>query len=975
MRPDRAEARPFLRRLRPLVLSGAILCAALAAAAPAQEVPGYSRRHWSLAVGAPPDIRAIARTPDGFLWLGSGAGLYRFDGLTFEHVEPEDFDDFRSRQVTALAAAKDGSLWVGYAFGGIAHLQGGKLRGANPEKKPRGRVTDIAAAPDGSLWVSVWSGFGSQLRHLVNGRWDVIDVDGPLQRMHLARDGAVWIASYPHILRLAPGGRTLTVVPGPVNLGPAFREDRAGKLWFYSSDGLQRLTPAGSTSAGIKFGPMIGGSEGSRELLFDEDGLLWLSGDGAGLETVPGDALRMDRARTYPIRVSTLLGDREGIVWAGAADGLHRFVRSFVVRYEAIRGVRTGFATGPDGSLYVGADEGLFRITDGEAQLVLRSDLVNDVCTVPGKGAYVFTTQNEYMVRGSTATRVIGPREQFHEVGSGCTANAQGQLWQTVSGVGVYRLSGARWIKDDSLPPVTNFVATAPDTFVVSQPLRLVARVHDGKTTPIWKEGAGGVGFVRMLRQMDGETWIGGEAGLARYDGRTVRQLSARTYPWLAGVMGIVRQGAYYWLISSGGIVRVKVADFDRAFAKPGIAFPLTRFDENGGIRARTEAYVANDVAVDGQGRLWFVTGTGIVQVDPSRIGPSRRDMPVRITGVEVDGHAYSPNDARLPAGTTRVSLSYVGLALANAEGNRYRYRLDGLDENWIEAGGRRRVDYAGLGPGTYRFRVTAATADGPWAKRGAELAFVIAPYFWQTAWFRLAVLAAVVLAGAAIFRWRVRLALQALADRIEERVAERERIARDLHDTLLQGFQGLMLRFQTVLHLTSPGSPARDAIEEALERADDVLLHGRERVRGLREDAEPKSIAEVLRARAGRVIGDALAWEITVNGSEQLVGAPVAEELELAVGEAMANAVKHSGAAKVRVEIHHHRDRLAIRIVDDGIGLPDEVRAAGGRAGHFGLAGMRERIERLGGSFGIANAAGHGTSIRLSVPAKVAYR
>jgi ligand-binding sensor domain-containing protein len=252
--------------------------------------------------------------------VGSGAGLYRFDGLAFEHVEPEDFDNFRSRQVTALAVAKDGSLWVGYAFGGIAHLQDGRLRGANLGKKPRGRVTDIAAAPDGSVWVSAWSGFGSQLRHLVNGRWDVIDVDGPLQRMYLSRDGAVWIASYPNIHRLAPGSRTLTVVPGPVNLGPAFREDRKGTLWFYSSDGLLRLTPKGSSPARVKFGPMIGGSEGNRDLLFDADDLLWLSGDGAGLETVPGNDLRMDNAHTYPIRVSTLMRDREGIIWAGATD-------------------------------------------------------------------------------------------------------------------------------------------------------------------------------------------------------------------------------------------------------------------------------------------------------------------------------------------------------------------------------------------------------------------------------------------------------------------------------------------------------------------------------------------------------------------------------------------------------------------------------------------------------------------------------
>jgi signal transduction histidine kinase/ligand-binding sensor domain-containing protein len=965
----------------------AVLAAAIAVpgaqASPATEIPGYASRHWSLADGAPPDIRAVARTRDGFLWLGSGDGLYRFDGLNFKRIDPEDFDNFRARQITALAAAPDGSLWVGYAFGGIAHLKDGRLRGANPEK-PRGRVTDIIAAPDGSIWVAAWSGFGSQMRHLVNGRWDVIDVDGPLVRLFRQSNGTLWIASNPELRRLRPGSRTFEVVPGLMNLGSAFREDRAGTMWFFSSDGLQRLGPRGFVPTGVAFGEPLGGGDGIRNLLFDDDNLLWIAGNASGLATVPGSDLSMSRAETYPVQVSTLLRDAEGTIWAGAPDGLHRFVRTPVVRYTEIKGVRTGIATGPDGSLYIGGDEGLYRIVDGKAKLILRSSLLAEVCSVTGVGAYVLTYRNEYLVRGSTVTRIIGPLERERQFGQACASDPQGHLWESVSASGMFRLEGTRWIKDESMPPATTFVATGPKTFIVNQPLRLLARVHDGRTTPLWPgdDEAGsknGVGFVRMLKQMDGKTWIGGEAGLARYDasygGGRVQQLSAQTYPWLAGVMGIVRVAGHYWLISAGGITRVAARDLDAAFARPGMAIPRARYGQNGVIRARTEPYSANDAAVDAQGRLWFVTGTGVVQVDPARIPAQQPDMPVHVSGPEVDGHAYPLTGARLPAGTTRVSLSYVGLSLADAEGNRYRYRLDGVDEGWVDAESRRRVDYAGLGPGTYRFHVTAATADGAWSKREAEVSFVIAPYFWQTLWFRLAVLAGVALGIYALFRWRIRLAVKAQRDRIEERVAERERIAQDLHDTLLQGFQGLMLRFQTVLHLTTPGTPAHVAIEEALERADDVLLHGRERVRGLREDAEPKCIADTLHACAERVVGDVLAWEIRVDGPAQLVGAPVAEEIELAVGEALANAVKHARATIVKVEIHHSRDRLSLRVFDDGVGLPEDIHAAGGREGHFGLTGMRERIERLGGSFAIANAAGKGTSIRMTLPAKIAYR
>jgi len=961
-----------------LAVFGTTAAIPVAPASPATEIPGYASRHCSLADGAPPDIRAIARTRDGFLWLGSGDGLYRFDGLNFKRIDPEDFDNFRARQVTALAAASDGSLWVGYAFGGIAHFKDGKLRGANPEK-PRGRVTDMIAAPDGSLWVAAWSGFGSQMRHLVNGRWDIIDVDGPLVRMFRQSNGTMWIASNPELRRLPAGSRKFEVVPGLMNLGSAFREDRHGTMWFFSSDGLQRFGPRGFEPTGIAFGEPLGGGDGIRNLLFDDDNLLWIAGNASGLATVPGGELSMRRAETYPVQISTLLRDAEGTIWGGAPDGLHRFVRTPVVHYTAIKGVRTGIATGPDGSLYIGGDEGLYRIVDGKAQLILRSSLLSEVCSVSGVGAYVLTYKNEYLVRGSIPTRIIGPLEHERQFGQACASDPQGQLWESVSASGMFRLEGKRWIKDESLPAATTFIVPGPNTFIVNQPLRLLARVQHGKTAPIWPTGngesKGGVGFVRMLKQMDGETWIGGEAGFARYDGHRVQQLSAQTYPWLAGVMGIVRVSGHYWLISAGGITRIAKSDLDAAFARPGIPIPRARYGQNGVIRARTEPYSANDAAVDAQGRLWFVTNAGVVQVDPARIAAPRPDMPIRLTGLEVDGRPYPLTGARLPAGTTRVSLSYVGLSLADAEGNRYRYKLDGIDEGWVDAESRRRVDYAGLGPGTYRFHVTAATADGPWSKRDAEVTFVIAPRFWQTLWFRLAVLAGAMLGVYALFRWRIRLAMQALRDRVEERVAERERIAQDLHDTLLQGFQGLMLRFQTVLHLTTPGTPAHTAIEEALERADDVLLYGRERVRGLREDAEPKSIAETLRDCAGRVVGDALAWEIREDGAEKLVGAPVAEEIELAVGEALANAVKHARATIVKVEIHHSRDRLSIRVFDDGIGLPRDVRAAGGREGHFGLTGMRERMDRLGGSFAIANAAGQGTSIRLTLPGKIAYR
>jgi signal transduction histidine kinase len=324
--------------------------------------------------------------------------------------------------------------------------------------------------------------------------------------------------------------------------------------------------------------------------------------------------------------------------------------------------------------------------------------------------------------------------------------------------------------------------------------------------------------------------------------------------------------------------------------------------------------------------------------------------------------------------GTERVEIAYTALSLTDAKANRYRYRLLGADSGWVDGGGAREALYTNLGPGTYHFQVIASNNDGVWNRQGATLTFVIAPRFYQTRWFLAGCLAAAAALLWLLYRWRLRTIALRTRGQFEARLAERERIARELHDTLMQGFQGVVLRFQSVANVLTPGTQAHAAMESALERADDVLVEGRDRIRELRRDVEPLNLVATLKTTVEHLAPPSLQWSIAQAGQERTVCAPVADEINRIVAEAVANVVRHAGAETLDINLRFGTDRLVVIVEDDGRGIPQGIRDAGRRAGHFGLVGMRERAAQLAGTLEIGERSPTGTLIKLSVPARVAY-
>ncbi len=954
----------------------------------ARSIDQFRHTRWTLGDGAPGNIRAIVQGRDGFLWLGTSTGLYRFDGIRFERLQPEDDDPVRSLQVTALLAARNGDIWVGYDFGGIGLLHAGRLRSANPWP-PRGGVESLTEGRDGAVWVVADSKGKMLLSRFLNGRWTKFGPaqgvpEGPIGSLLAASDGTVYVASPLGVLRLKPGDARFEGLAAKAGAFSALAADTSGRIWLADETGLRPLDGRHPT---IPLTP-IDTPGLQRHMIFDRDGMLWIAAQNDGLVRYatggPGAGkpalFSAAQGLTAPIALS-VLEDREGNIWVGTESGLDRFSPSNVVQPKQIEGLVTGFVADPkSGQVFFAGLSGVYRAHRAaeQPQLIFRQSAIGVLCgdarqllVISLKGTYLLTLGTDGAVEKTA--EIAGPLSVT------CALDDAGTFWTGMDRV--YRLEGTH------LVPATGPAAAQSGTVTLLRPdgaggliaarsLQGFQRIRGASASILWRTQQGSIGAINTLVRAGSALLLGGQKGLARYDGRRLASLSQRSYPFLAGITGIHQtDDGWTWLIGALGIVRVPTRELDAAFLHPGAPLDAQRFGYEDGYRARSTFLKTHDIAEDGSGRLWFATNRGLAWIDRDRIGLNRLAPNVVILALTSGDIRRTPADGviHLPVGTNRVQIDYTALSLTDAAANRYRYRLEGADRSWIEAGHERQALYTNLGPGSYRFQVVASNNDGVWNRQGAVMTFVIAPAFYQTGWFFASCLLAAAVLLWLLYRWRLKTIANRTRHRLEAQMAERERIARELHDTLLQGFQGLMLRFQSVVEELPAGNGARDSLENALERADDVLLEGRERVRALREDIEPVALPKLFASLAQPIVHGSIRWRILEEGESCLVCAPVADDMARIVGEAVSNAVRHAQAQELEIGIRYTSEKLVVSIIDDGVGIPRPIREAGRRDGHYGLIGMRERANRLGATLEFLSRKPKGTEVKLSVPARVA--
>lgn len=964
---------------------------------PGREIRQLHHTRWTVEDGAPPDIWAIAQAIDGYLWLGTGAGLYRFDGVRFERFVPAAGERMPSSNITALFASPAGDLWIGYVSGHVSRLRGGRLTTFDV-RLPGAMVWQITGDRAGVVWAVLNGAQHGGVVRFDSARPVIIDArfglpPGGATAVLAARDGTVWVNAGGRLFAKRPGARRFA----PTGVRPrsvsSVSEDRTGGVWVSNGkEGRPRLIAGGRDlgRAPPVHPPPAPEAEIGR-MIIDRDGALWgtyLVGGvfrlaHAAAECRPerfslGDGLSSDIARP-------VLEDREGNIWVGSNLGLDRFRATNVAVATGIPPTsRQGYyvAPGSGGSVYVAMGERLY-VVDPAGMARRMPDL-------PTAATFLYADRRRTVWIGLKRglARLDGGRVRPEPLPAAAMGSSIAWMQDTrgrpciaVLRAGIFCNAGEGW-RPNRLGLSTS--PASPWQMLTDRLGRVwlnyegeLAMVENGRMRRFNPGDGLTVGKIGVIADGSAGVLVGGDFGLARYDGHGFVTLDAARHPVLGRLAGVVTTAAGdIWLNGINGVVRMAPDDLRTAFARPAQPLRYTLYDMKDGLPGVAQQDSDTPTAVEaGDGRLWFVTSHGMAWLDPHRIARNPVPPPVLIRSVTADGveHAFQ-RSLNLPAGTSHLQVDFTALSLSVPERVRFRYRLSGVDEGWIDAGPRRQAFYTNLGPGSYRFLVVAANNDGVWNRTGASMSVTIAPTFIQGAWFKLLVAACVLAAGYLVYSLRVRQITDGVRGRLEERLRERERIARELHDTLLQGFQGLVFRFQAAIERMPPG-PVREAVERALDQADDVLAEGRRRVLDLRTGRTDADISDLLAHSAERFLaGSSAAFRVIVEGRARKLHRLVQEELCRIAEEALSNAAQHARAGNIEVGVAYRVNALVLVVRDNGCGMAPNAAAEAGRAGHFGITGMRERAEKIGATLVIASHRGAGTEVALTLPAALAF-
>ena len=488
-----------------------------------------------------------------------------------------------------------------------------------------------------------------------------------------------------------------------------------------------------------------------------------------------------------------------------------------------------------------------------------------------------------------------------------------------------------------------------------------------------------------IYEDKSGAIWTAGEGGVSRLEnGKFVTFTAANNLPAELAYGIIEDEAGCFWIVYNSGIYQIDRHEFEMAAKAPDYKIQYRKYDSADGLRSSPVRICYPLTAKSSDGKLWFVAGEGVAGVDPQNIPLNNLPPPVLVEEVITDKGVFSPARAvNLPALTKDLRIDYAALSFTAPERVRFRYKLEGYDRDWIEAEARRQAFYTNLAPGNYRFRVLAANSDGIWNEAGATLDFTIEPSFYQTLWFQilsfLAALLLLLVVFRLVYRWRLAQATERLNAGFEERLAERTRIAQELHDTLLQGFLGVTMRLQGVSNLlpAEPGK-AKENLDAVMNQVDAVVEEGRNAVRGIRSSTVMQNDLGQAFALAGEESSTnyPAAFSLTIEGEIRDLHPLVRDEIYRIGREGLTNAFRHSEARKIEAVLIYARNEFRLSIADDGIGL-DESKIGGeiGGDSHFGLLGMRERADRIGGKLSVLSRAGAGTVIELAIPGRVAYR
>ncbi|SHH09638.1 sensor histidine kinase [Massilia sp. CF038] len=941
----------------------------------------YSHTAWGPQHGAPNDVLNFAQSNDGWLWIASPNGLFRFDGVRFERMDSVQGQPLHSTNVMGLLASTDGSLWVGHRFGGISHFKNGQVHLHKPgDGLPAGDVYSIVPGPDGALWAATTQGLG----HLGPGADRFTTVapatglpSGGIYKVMFDRAGRQWVATLTGVFHRAPGEQQYHRA-WPQHRMVALAQAPDGTVWGADETRmhyrLREMAPPDNARAEAV--------AGGADLHIDRAGTMWvLKLDAVERRTAPYLALPRSEAASQQVGQNTGISgplpqawyqDREGNIWVGTSSGIDR-LRPNRVHTLPVKDVldHPGVIADAGDGVLVGDIQGVLRSAGSEGT---RKEVGRITLTAGYRapdGAIWIGDLNARWLRQPDGSwqRYPHPARLHGYATHAMLQNRDGSMWVAMQTFGLFRVEGTEWQANGNLQGMPAsaaraLAAGASGQVWVGHRDGLISRI-DGKRIRIFGPADGiNIGPVQILFADGARIWAGGEQGVRCFDNGRWLAVNAP----LRGIAGMARTAdGELWLHGSEGITRITAAEVARLLREPDAPVAYERFDALDGLRGSAEQIRPLPTLTQAlDGRLWFASASHVASMDPRHIPRNPLPPPVEILALHANGKTLAGPALKLPTGTSQLQFDYTALSLSMPERVRFRYRLHGVDSDWREAGQRREAYYTNLAPGSYRFEVTAANEDGLWNTAGARMTVTIPPRFVQTGWF-IALLAG--LAAAALY-WLYRLRVQRLTRRMDDlmhaRLAERARIARGLHDTLLQSVQGLIMFFNQQSRRQRQDAEERRKIDQTLELADQLMHESRDYIADLRAVGTPQELGAALQDYGQVMLQERLA--VSIVGRPHALTALVRDELNVIGREALFNCARHANATEVTLMLEYGPDQLRLLVRDNGCGT------AADREGHYGLACMRERAQAIGALYRFSSRPADGTVVDVVIDAALAY-
>jgi len=956
----------------------------------------YLREQWNTEKGLPGGpVHAIAQTPDGYLWIGTDGGLIRFDGFTFRFVPVSSTALVSNGPVLGLITDADGNLWVLMQGAGVLRERNGKLeRVGSGFGRTVSEATAMLRETNGGVLISdLTTGMlrfrGEESEVLMLPAF--LPGSSPVISLAETHDGKIWMGTIGAGLFYFAQGRATNVGSGLVDrkinclLAVGDRE-----MWVGTDTGLFRWNGTALSRAGLP--TSLAGAQ-VLTMLRDRDSNVWV-GTTRGLLRINsgGASVTEERDLRGNGGINALFEDREGNVWVGGARGLERMRDTAFVTYLPAAGLPSE-SNGPvyvdegNRAWFAPAEGGLYLLEDGRVQQIKLTRLDKDVVySITGsKGKIWIGRQHGGLTRLQYSHGTA--RSQSYTEANGLAQNSvyavyqssDGAVWAGTLSGGVSRFKDGRFVTYTAASGLaSNTVTSIQETrdgaiwFGTSNGL---SSLSNGR----WRTYAAADGLPSenvncLFEDSSGTLWIGTSGGLASLSSGRVQ--GPRNLPELlrGQVFGLAEdKNGWLWIATSNHVLRTQRDKLDAGTLGPD---DIREYGPADGLRSTQGVKRNRSVVSDPLGRIWFSLSRGLSVAGPSHLEDNSAPAIAHIEAISADGSPLGTGGlVHVPGSHKRITFAYTGLSLAVPERVRFRYFLEGFDRVWSEPVANREAVYTNLGASSYRFRVIASNSEGLWNGSESAVRFKVDPVFWQTWWFRLSGVLVIALAVLMIVRLRVLRLTQQMNMRFEERLAERTRIAQELHDTLLQGFLSASMQLHVADDQLPADSPAKPLVKRVLILMGRVIDEGRNAVRGLRSST--RGLDDLEEAFSGiqkeMAAHHEVGFRVIVEGASRPLRPAIHDEVYVIGREALINAFRHSHGSDIEVELEYAASHLRVLVRDNGCGIDPQI-VRSGRDGHWGLSGMRERAERIGARFRVLSGASAGTEVEMSIPGNIAY-